>query len=112
MANHAARAIKRPTPTTEELRQAVEEIDATSQEAFSEISAVARIALTALTTPAGANQLRDIARALTLIARVAEDSKNSINVEAETVGCNHVDIEDAHRAMAIHRAHTMEAAHV
>lgn len=71
------------------LRGTIEMMDALSQEGFSEIAAIATLALTALEAPQGYNDLESIALAFAAIKRKAEDGKNCINFEAEDIGCNY-----------------------
>lgn len=82
------------------LRSAVEVMDAISQEGFSEISAIATLALAALETLHGCNDIEIIARTLGAIKRRAEDSENYINSEAEQVGCDWRDTSAARRREA------------
>ncbi len=70
-------------------------MDCLSQGGFSEISSIAKLALSRLETPDGYQHLDDIANALAAIWGTAERIQNCINSEAELVGCNYVD--DAQR---------------
>lgn len=87
-----------------DLRAAVRSMDSLSQEALSEISAVACIALRSLETPAGCVAIDDIARVLGLIAAKAQCLQNDINCIAEGVACNFVDETERRRWDAIRGA--------
>ncbi len=78
-------------PNAPRLRMAVETIDNLSQDGFSDISAIAQLALHWLESPRGCANLEVIAQALTLIHGKASDIKDCINAEAEAVGCNYTD---------------------
>lgn len=85
-------------PTPEKLRTTITQMDSAAQSAFSEIASMARLALLAMEQPstyANGCGLDAIAHMLTAIKDMADDIQNCINVEAEAVGCNHVDL--AHR---------------
>ena len=79
------------TPEVQTLRDTVELMDCLSQSGFSEISSVAKLALSRLETPDGCRHLDDIANALAAIWGKADDIQNCINSQAEEVGCNYVD---------------------
>ena len=70
------------------LRLAITDIDSLSQSGFSDISAIAKMALLWLEHPDKAKHTDVISQALKLIWYRADDSENSINCEAEQVGCN------------------------
>lgn len=94
--------MNKPTSTEQKLRDAVELMDSFSQGGFEEISAIATLALIALETPAGHQNIESIARALMAIKSKAQDIQNIINCEAGNVGCASVDTAwefraDAHR---------------
>lgn len=92
------------TPDVAKLRQVVSDIDCMSQDGFSKISTVAKLALSLLETPEGHSHLDDIATALELISCTAENSQDCINSEAETVGCNYIDEAQRRRWAAALRA--------
>lgn len=77
--------------TIEQLRNAVTEMDGLAQSGFSEIAAIARLALYAMENPMMSNDLDVFAIAFNAIWSKAKDIENCINVTAETVGCNSVD---------------------
>lgn len=81
------------------LKDSVEFMDCLSQTGFTRVGTIARLALLAMETPEGARDLDSIADALQAIWEAASDMKDSINAEAESVGCNHVD-EPKHRRRA------------
>ena len=73
------------------LQSVIEDMDALAQGGFSEISALAKLALAALQTPQGYRDIESIVQALQAIRGKAEDINNCINYTAETVGCNYKD---------------------
>lgn len=79
------------TPTNDQLREAITEIDGMSQGAFSEIATIAKLALVSLETPAGCDDIDGIARVLMAIWGKALDAENYINCMAEGVACNYKD---------------------
>jgi hypothetical protein len=88
----------KPQPATEELKKlrcTVQNMDSLSQGGFSEISSIAKLALSSLETPDGYRHLDDIANALAAIWGKAQDIQNCINGEAGEVGCSYAD--DAQR---------------
>jgi len=95
MAAQSQTARQHTVPEVQKLRNAVEFMDCLSQDGFSEIASIARIALSSLETPNGYRNLDNIANALKAILGKADDIQNCINGEAEQVGCNYTD--DARR---------------
>lgn len=84
------------TTTTEadqiqKLRNTVNLVDCLAQGGFSQISAIARLALAQLEHPDGYRHPELIAEALNAIWYKAEEVENCINSQAEMVGCNYVD---------------------
>ena len=77
----------------EKLRETIESIDSLSQSGFSEIAAIADLALTALKTPDGYRHPQNIAYALKVIRDKARDIENCINAVAEDVSCNYKDTD-------------------
>lgn len=75
-----------------ELQEAVNVMDCISQESFSQIAAIARLARVSIDAYRRPEQcwLEDVSEALAAIASKAEDTENSINSAAELVGCNHI----------------------
>ena len=91
-----------PAPTTrcrcstvEKLRDTVNVMDCLSQGGFSEIAAIASLALRSLENSEGYRNRDDIAAAFAAIRGKAQDIGNCINSEAESVGCNYTN--DAER---------------
>lgn len=71
------------------LRNAVNTMDALSQEGFDQIIAISRLIMRSLETPDP--DLNDISFAVKAIKGKADDIMNCINCEAENVGCNYKD---------------------
>ncbi|BCL91935.1 hypothetical protein ACNRBS_10535 [Ralstonia pseudosolanacearum] len=94
----------------QKLREAIQNIDAMSQEGFSEIRAIARLALMSLLTPEGQRDTESLAYAFQAICGKADQSGNSINWEAEQVGCNHSDAAMIRRFDAYRSAEAMRRA--
>lgn len=81
----------------DELRAAIDLMDNLSQDGLSEITAIAKLALLGLESPESYRHLDNIAHALKAIWSKANDTQDSINGEAERVGCNHVDKAERRR---------------
>jgi hypothetical protein len=79
-------------------------MDWMSQEGFSKIASVAKLALARLESPEGHKDIDDIANALGLIWSTAESAQNTINIEAENVGCNYKDEAQGRRWNAASQA--------
>ena len=79
------------------LRNTVEFMDCLSQDGFSKIRSIARLALASLETPDGHRSVDDIADALAAIWGLAETHQGCINSEAESVGCTYVDTAQERR---------------
>lgn len=77
--------------TVDGLCETVLMIDELSQDGFSRIKALAKLALLALETPEGHRDVNALAAALTTIGMIAEDVANTINGEAGSVGCGYQD---------------------
>lgn len=73
------------------LRSSIKEIGALADDGFSEIEAIALLALSALEAPATYNNLETIALALRNIASTAQRVWNCVGAEAEHIGCGYVD---------------------
>lgn len=91
-----------PCADIRRLQAAIFDMDCIAQGAFSEISAIAKLALAALETPDGYHHPETIAHALLAIRGKADDTKNCIGCQAEEVGCNYQDPR-AGRRMAARR---------
>ncbi|NMM13592.1 MAG: hypothetical protein HHJ17_08660 [Rhodoferax sp.] len=79
------------TPTTNQLRSTITEMDSASQDAFSEIATIAKLALASLETPDAYTNPECMAIVLNAIFDRAMDVENNINAMAEEVGCNYKD---------------------
>lgn len=90
------------TPTTQQLCNAVTEIDTMAQGAFSEIATIAKLALASLETPAAYIDPESMATILKAIWGKAMDAADHINAEAEGVGCK--DPVERRRSDARHKA--------
>ena len=92
--------------TPEDLRTAIEEMDGLAQGGFTEIAAMAKLALLAMEQPnAYTNGGMDhVATMLSAIWGKALDIENCINSTAENVGCNCVDQAQRRRWNAQRRA--------
>ncbi len=93
------------------LRDTVLSIDSLSQNGFSEIATIAKLALARLETPDGYRHLEDPAYALRAIWGNAENTENCINSAAVDIGCNYVDDAQRRRYEARIAHHKQEAAH-
>lgn len=82
------------------MADAIETMDALSQEGFGQIASIAKLALSHLETPRAYRDHTEIARALEAIAHKAEDVMNCINVTAEDAGYAYVDKAQELRADA------------
>ena len=79
------------------LRQTITCIDGLVQDGFSEIAAVAKLALVAFETPDGYRHPENIAWALSAIWAKAEQIEAFINNEAEKAGCDYVNDSERRR---------------
>ncbi|MBG6247002.1 MULTISPECIES: hypothetical protein [Symbiopectobacterium] len=79
------------TPDVSKLQDTINYMDCLSQSGFSEISSIAKLAISWLETPEWYNHLEVVADALTAIYGKADDMQNVINSEAENVNCNFKD---------------------
>jgi hypothetical protein len=78
-------------PTIKELGAAINMMDCLSQDGFSQISAIAKLALKSLESPDGHRHISDVFSALEAIVSKADDVQNIINSEAECVGFQYQD---------------------
>lgn len=93
------------TPTDKEVErlcEAIETMSILSQAGFSQIEAIAKLALSGLETPEGYKHIEIIAKAFEIIQEKALDIRNCINCAAEEVGCNYID-ESQRRRTAAHK---------
>jgi hypothetical protein len=86
-----AQGTSAPTPSNDlhRLQAAVTDMDALAQHGFSEILAIAKLALAAMEAPDGYIQPETFAQALGAICGKATAIQNDINCQAEDVGCNY-----------------------
>lgn len=96
------------TKELKDLRAAIHDMDALAQCVFSEIAGIARLALAALETPHGRDDMESLAAALGAICGRADDAENGINWRAEQVGCNYRDQAPARRFAARVQAEAMQ----
>jgi len=75
------------THTITELNNTINFMDALSQEGFSKIAGIAGMAANALKDDTDSENMRQVFYA---IKDLAQDINNSINCEAENVGCNYI----------------------
>jgi hypothetical protein len=78
-------------PEVQKLCATIINMDALSQEGFSEIASIASLALLGLEAPGGRRHIDDVINALKAIRGKAYDIKDCIDNEAENVGCKYVD---------------------
>lgn len=90
------------TPTINQLRSTITEMDSLAQGAFSEIATIAKLALASLETPEAYANPERMASVLNAIWDRAVGSEDSINAMAEGVGCNYKD-QDMGRRMDARR---------
>jgi len=84
-----------------QLRSAVENMDGLAQEGFSQIAAIAKLALSHMETPHGWQHPEAIAQALEAIQGKAEVQNDCISHEAHEVGCAFADAARLRRFKAI-----------
>ena len=84
----------------DKLQETIEFMDSLAQQGFSEIAAIARLALGSLQTPEGYLHLENTVQALQVIVDKAQDIDNCVNCSAEEVGCNYIDEKQAQRREA------------
>lgn len=91
--------------TTKQLCSAIVDMDRMAQDAFSEISTMAQLALVSLETPKAYTNLESMATVLKAIFERAVDAEDDINAMAEGVGSNYKDPSERRRADARRKAH-------
>lgn len=84
----------------DKLQETIEFMDSLAQQGFSEIAAIARLALSSLQTPDGYLHIENTVQALQVIVSKAMDIDNCVNCSAEDVGCNYIDKRLAQRREA------------
>lgn len=82
------------------LRDAICVIDGLAQEGFSQIAAIASLALLSMEVPDAFHLRTDLAYALSAIRGKAQEIEDCIHSEAERVGCNYVDEHHGRRLKA------------
>nr|GAT44058.1 predicted protein [Mycena chlorophos] len=82
------------------LQAAIETMDSLSQCGFGQIEAICGLALSALENPETATDIDRIGTALEAIQNIADDIKNSVNCQAEDVGCHWINVPWRRRADA------------
>lgn len=86
-------------PGVEDLLDTIRTMDSLSQEGFSQIAAIASLALFAMKTSAPQNT-ENVVQALRAICGKAQDIENCINSEAELAGGNYVDMDRREKLLA------------
>lgn len=94
------KSTRQPIEHLKHLQNQIRLIDSVSQAGFSQIRAVATVAMRSLETVDGAIDAEALAGVLACIIDKADECENAINAEAESVGCNHVDGSIARRVVA------------
>lgn len=94
-----------------ELRNTVELMDALSQEAFAQISAIAKLAVWSLESPDGYQHIELVANALKAIWGQADDALENVNRQADLIGCSYLDRSERRRLEASSEAHARRVAH-
>jgi hypothetical protein len=94
-----------------QLHDRIETLDAITQEYCAGIVAVAHMALNSMQTSNFWNDPKSIEMAFDLIRVRADELMNTINHEAEKVGCNWVDNRGNERMVAYYESIRTEASH-
>lgn len=89
---------------SQKLRSVVKDMDCLSQDGFSQVASIAKLALRSLEHPEGHRRLEDLAQAFRAICLKAQDTQDYINAMAEEVGCNFIDIAERRRWEASRKA--------
>lgn len=87
-------------PDSKILHAVIKDIDALSQNAFSEIVAAADLLLNWMESPESYQRMSVIADVLTLISYRAQETRETIEHEAKSVGCGYVDLDSKRRLEA------------
>lgn len=83
-----------PEPSTQDLREAIAQIDRMAQRGLGQIAAIAHFARKALQAKdVSPGSVRNVGRVLEAIAFLAEETMDSISIDAEAVGCNDTEAE-------------------
>ncbi|MFN3071950.1 hypothetical protein ACKWMY_28110 [Serratia sp. J2] len=92
---------QQPCKDMNRLHAAITDIDCLSQQAFSEIAAAADLLLHWMESPEGYQRPDVIAAALSSISHKAQQTLENIGLEAESVGCEYVDLDSKRRFAAL-----------
>lgn len=95
-----------------ELHEKIKLMDSISQAQCGEIEAVASTALIAMRSAEFWRHSQRIEGVLSAILARAQDLKNTLNVEAEEVGCNHIDTDERERRAAFSESYHRRAPNV
>ncbi len=87
-----------PSTSIEALRETLLLVDSVSQDTFSRIKSLCKVALLAMEQHGRPLDMEDLAQVLRQIEQASDEAENCINAETETVGCNHED-KNFHRRM-------------
>lgn len=79
------------TPSIDALRSTLELVDSVSQDAFSRIGSLCKVALLAMEQQGRPVDIEDLAQILKQIEQASGEAENYINSEAESLGCNYKD---------------------
>lgn len=100
MAKSTSATIETLQSEIDRLQAAVTNSDALAQEILSEIRAIANLSLVAMEIPDSYHRLENIALALRTIRNKADDLRDLIGSEAESVDCAYEDTAYIRRAQA------------
>lgn len=92
---------QQPCKDMNRLHAAITDIDCLSQQAFSEINAIAELTLRWMESPEGYQRPDVISAALSSISHKAQQTLENIGLEAESVGCEYVDLDSKRRFAAL-----------
>lgn len=92
-------------------------VDSVSQDAFSRIKSLCKVALLAMEQQGRPVDMEDLAQVLKQIEQASDEAEGCINSEAESLGCNHkdqawyrrIDARAAWRALKLDHANAMKA---
>ena len=97
---HRRRADDWKPEAIEVMKLTTRTMDELSQDGFGRIRHLADLALLSLETPEGHRDAEQLAAVLQTISMIANDMESCINSEAESVGCNYLDLSWRRRADA------------
>lgn len=90
----------KPNEQINVLSAAIKDMDHLSQQALSEIAAIADLLLHWMESPECYHHIDKMADALTLISYRAQETIENVGREAESVGCEYIDHERVRRQSA------------